>query len=114
MNDNQAVHAAARDKPGCKNGLAEGRCSGQDPNIVSRHGIRRQLLFGPQLTVETHVQRSATKSFIAQRRLDPQRGKQILRLPRQPRGRARYFGPSSAQWMTRGLPKVDSRIACAR
>ena len=114
VHENQAVDATARDKPGSKHGFAKGRRGGQDPNIVSRHGVRRQLLFRPQLTMEAHVERGAAKSFIAQRRLDAQRGKQACVSPRQPRGSARYFGPSSAQWMTRGLPKVDSRMACAR
>ncbi len=45
VHENQAVDAAMRDKPRSKNGFAKGRGGGQDPNIVSRHGVRRQLLF---------------------------------------------------------------------
>ena len=91
VHENQAVDAAMRYKPGSKNGLAEGRCSSQDPNIVSHHSARRQLLFGPQLTMETHIEWGAAKSFIAQRRLDPQRGKQILCLRQAPSGQGQVF-----------------------
>ena len=80
VHEHQGVDAAARDKPGRKNGFAEGRGGGQHPNIVSRHGVRRQLLFRPQFTVEAHIERGAAKPFIAQRRLDSQRGEQVLRL----------------------------------
>ena len=93
VHENQAVDAAARDKPGSKNGFAKSRSGGQDPGIVSRHGVRRQLLFRPQLTVEAHVEWRPTKSFIAQRRLDAQRGEQGLRLPQAASGQCQVLRP---------------------
>ncbi len=38
----------------------------------------------------------------------------VVTSPRQPRGKPMCRANSSAQWMTRGLPNVDSRMACAR
>src|ERR1017187_8808621 len=66
VKEHQAVDASMREKPGSKNGFAKGRGGGQDPDIVSRHGIRRQLLFRAQLAMEAHIEWGADIALVAQ------------------------------------------------
>ena len=81
VHENQSVDAAARDEPCRHNGLAECCRGRQHTNIVSCQGVRRQLLLGPQFTLEAHVDRRPRKPLIARRRRYAQRGEQVLRFP---------------------------------
>ena len=54
-----------RDEPRGDHGLSERRGRGQHTRIVGEHGLRGELLVGPELSVEFRGDWPAGKAFIA-------------------------------------------------
>ena len=115
MDENQGVPSPCSDHICGNNGLSECRGRRKHPGFVlekSRGG--RLLLFRPSVRRETVSQGAVlagVRPAVWPRCRRPPRS--LNRSSRHPRGRATCFENSSAQEMTRGLPKVDRRIACA-
>ena len=73
----------------------------------------RRVLRLSQDTMELDIDRHASETLILHDRLDAVPVENLQQLVQAPRGRARCLGRSSPQAMTRGLPNVERRIACA-
>lgn len=72
MDEDQGVDTPLRDQPGGNHGLAEGRSSRQDADVVREKGFGRRFLLRSQVAVKSGTQGSARATFVAYDGLDAQ------------------------------------------
>ncbi len=113
VDQDERVDAASGDQPRGDDRLAERRRGRQHAGVVPQHGVSGALLVDSQLALETHVQVRARLAFVAERHLHTrlvEHGPDIVQTTSRQADVVRVI---LAHATTRGLPNVDSRIACA-